>query len=127
MFKPFKVTLLPGIFYFAGTAIFHLCNWKLMPFYIFPDTISMAYQDKIIGVLALGWAFWAFQLYSSREPARWFILAGWFAWVYILLISFTPEVDSMTEGDTHPIYISLGLLCLYLLTLTISALKNKRW
>ena len=54
-----------GAFYMLLVSVSHLLYIKVPGLFVFPDTASYIYQDRLIGMLALGWSFW---LWTGIKP-----------------------------------------------------------
>ena len=107
-----------GAVYFLGVALAHVAMVKLPGLYVYYSVPSHGYQDKIIGILAFGWAVFLWAA-SANEAARKalrpaVITAGIGNLAGLILINVSPDMAAMsTPRDLAVFWIETGMLASY--------------
>jgi hypothetical protein len=102
-----------GAVYFAALGLAHLVGIKLPLLFIYYDIPSEAYQDRIIGALALGWALWFWR--EGKAVSRSLLLAGF---ITLFALAVNTALLGGLAGIQH--WLQLGLLGVYLVALASS-------
>lgn len=93
-------------------SVSHLLYIKVPGLFVFPDTASYIYQDRLIGMLALGWSFWLWTGIKNPESIRLLPFAG-----LISVITIWSEVlffpDLIDQGYQLPQYLAACLQTIY--------------
>jgi len=120
--KMIKLHLFGGSAYFLIAGMLHYSGTKWVGFYIFFDLPSQAYQDRLIAVLALGWA--AMYALAAVDPLKYFDLTWMLVLIggagllgtagNVLLTDFNRFSDT---GGTWPYWVQIFGLVFYILVL----------
>ncbi len=117
-----KLSLLAGSVYFLAVALAHLGQTKIPGLYIYFDLPSLAYQDTMIAILALGWSAFFLTAFTSPERNRGLIaailLSGAAAILGLCSINARPELHPAGGETSRSIYwLETAVLFLYWLWL----------
>ena len=126
--KYFKPPLFFGAVYFLLVGIVHAAGLKIPGLYIYFNVPSYAYQDKVIALLALGWA--AFFFNGIRNPSKGsiklLILIGAVALIMLCVINLTTDFAALS-GAVNPniFHLETGILFLYWIWLAWAYNRSK--
>lgn len=118
-----RLALVVGALYFLGVAVAHFTSFKVPGLYVYFNVPSHAYQDRIIGALALGWAILLFTAYGNplRNLAlvRGLVTAGACAVIALAAINATTDFEALAPtADVRIFWAEWAALLFYLLWLT---------
>jgi hypothetical protein len=126
-----KWLLLLGTVYFAATGLFHSIGLKIPMFYIYYNIPSYEYQDKLIAMLAFGWA--AFFFIASQAPGKFYliirtvIIVGAIALGSLLWINFTTDFHQLNPRANANMYsLEVIPLFIYWVALMIFAIRHEK-
>ena len=128
--KLLKWFLIFGALYFLAVSLVHMLAVKVPGLYIYFNIPSHIYQDRIISVLAFGWA--VFMMTASMQPIRYMpfikalLVAGIVAVIGLAAINLTTEFTELAT-DANPIFYwaPVGVLGLYLILLIVFYIRIK--
>ena len=131
MEKLLKGTLLIGAAFFLLVTVVHQLGFKIPGFYVYYDISSTRYQDKIISVLAFGWATYLFVAFLGPQKNSilvWAILlAGAVAILGLVWINLSFIYSESMPAEEVTVYwvdtIGLGFYWLCLLRAFRSATR----
>jgi len=118
--KNLKALLFSGAAYFFMVGCAHLVGWKIPGLYLYFNVPSLAYQDKIIALLAFGWAgfFYASFLNPTRNLVKSILFIGVVAIIILTVINLTTDFKSLgTSIDPRWFYGETAVLFVYWLSL----------
>ena len=121
-----KILLTCGAIYFLLMSIAHAIGLKIPGLFIYFNVPSQTYQDKIISLLAFGWAIFFFVATStmSRKLIKSIIVCGAVALAMLTFINLTTDFKSLHEKiDPKLFHVETIILGVYWLSLMI--LYNK--
>ena len=120
----FRLLLLAGGFYFSLVSTAHLIVWKVPGLYIYFNVPSTAYQDRIISLLAFGWAVFFFTgaaYPNNRALVRAILIAGAGAITGLCVINLVTDFDTHAPDINALVFwLESALLAIYWLSLVIS-------
>ena len=114
--KILKISLFCGAIYFFLVSITHLIGLKIPGLFIYYNVPSYSYQDRIISLLALGWAIFFFL--AAKDPHKQIIksilIIGAVAIAMLSFINFITDFASFSKM-INPVYFHFqtGLLFIY--------------
>jgi hypothetical protein len=118
--KSLKTLLLIGAAYFFAAGCAHLFEFKIPGLFIYFNVPSYPYQDKIISMLAFGWAgfFYAALLNPTKNLIKTILIIGAAAIMILTLIDLTTDFGSLGSGiDARWFYLETAALFIYWLGL----------
>ncbi len=124
-----KVSLFSGAVFFLLMAIAHAIGLKIPGLFIYFNVPSYGYQDKIISLLAFGWAtfFFAAAVNQSKILIKSIILIGAIALCMLTFINISTDFASLSEKINPDLFhIETGILFLYWIWLLLSYNKSRR-
>jgi len=91
-----------GAIYFALISIAHMFGWKVPIFFIYYNLPSFAYQDKLIALLAFGWAMFLYSGYKSTKAnelvaAKYIIISLYGAIVGLIIINSSTNFNALVR------------------------------
>jgi len=116
-------SLFSGAIYFFLVGIVHLLGTKIPPLFIYFNVPSLAYQDRIIAVLALGWGVFFLAGFSEVRQGRrglvpYLLVAGTLAVAGLFLNNAMTDFTALSTITTPLAYwIQVGGLLVYLVWL----------
>jgi hypothetical protein len=126
--RVFKILLLSGAVYFFAAACAHLFGAKIPGLYLYFNVPSYAYQDKIISLLAFGWAgfFYSAFLNPVKNLIKTILLIGAAAIMILVAINLTTDFKPLGKNiDTRWFYLETAVLFIYWLVLFAGYKKIK--
>ena len=122
-------SFLAGAIYFAGVAAMHLLGLKIPVFFVYFDVPSYAYQDSIIGSLALGWSVFLFAAFWAPEKnphlTKAVLIAGAGTLAGLALTNLRTDFSALAPGLDPTVYwLEVGGLCLYLAWLVVFYVRS---
>ncbi|MFC2169473.1 hypothetical protein ACFLRM_02755 [Acidobacteriota bacterium] len=126
--KTIKTPLFCGAIYFFLVAVAHVVGFKIPGLYIYFNVPSYVYQDKIISLLAFGWAifFYTAAIIQSKKLIKSILIAGFVALAMLIFINLTADFTSLPGSiNSQWFLLEAGLLFIYWLWLLLSYNKAK--
>jgi|ERR1035437_193341 hypothetical protein len=127
--KTIKILLFGGAMYFFLMAFVHAIGLKIPGLYIYFNVPSYPYQDKIISLLAFGWATFFFAVASNpvKRLVESILLSGAAAIIMLTYINLTTDFTGLS-GAIHPkwFYLQAAALFVYWLLLFWHYNKTKK-
>ena len=128
--KLLRGLLIFGALYFLAVSVVHMLAVKLPGLYIYFNMPSHIYQDRIISVLAFGWA--VFLMTLAPQPSRYMpfvkalLVAGTVAICGLAAINLTTEFETLAP-EFNPLFYwaPVAVLGLYMVLLMISYFRIK--
>jgi len=118
--KILKALLFIGAAYFFMVGCAHFMEWKIPGLYVYFNVPSLAYQDKIISLLAFGWAgfFYASFLSPTKNLIKSILFIGALAIILLTVINVTTDFKSLGRAiDPRWFHLETAVLFLYWLSL----------
>ena len=115
-----RLLLLAGGLYFALVSTAHLVGMKIPGLYIYFNVPSNAYQDRIISLLAFGWAVFFFT--GAADPdnkalVRGILIAGAGAIAGLCGINLATDFESLSPDIDMPVFwLEIAVLVIYWLS-----------
>jgi hypothetical protein len=124
-----KWSLAAGSIYFTLVSIAHLLNLKIPVLFVYFDVPSFAYQNRIIGLLSLGWAMFFFLGVKlvNRGLVRYIIfhlVSGVIGIAVFSVINLSSELRELVTGSMAPYWIAMAGLSGYLALLSFLYIMN---
>ena len=114
--KSIKFPLFCGSIYFLLIAIAHAIGLKIPGLFIYFNVPSYAYQNKIISLLAFGWAafFFTASITLSRPLIKSILIIGLAALAMLTCININTDFAALSEKiNPNLFHIETGILLLY--------------
>ncbi len=127
--KSMKLSLFCGAMFFLLIALAHAIGLKIPGLFIYFNVPSYSYQDKIISLLAFGWAtfFFAAAVNQSKILIKSIILIGAIALSMLTFINISIDFASLSEKiNPNLFHIETGILFFYWIWLLLSYNKIKQ-
>jgi len=126
-----KILLFSGFAYFFSLAIAHMIGWKVPALFIYFEVPSYAYQDKIISVLAMGWALFYLQAalnpQGQRTIIRGLLVSGGLALIGLSVMTIQTDLHRLNPAMNEPyIWYQIISLVLYFVLLLTAYKKTSR-
>lgn len=124
-----KPLLFLGATYFFAAGCAHLFEFKIPGLFIYFNVPSYSYQDKIISLLAFGWAgfFYAAALNPTKNLIKTILITGAAAIMILALIDLTTDFESLGNGiEAEWFYLETAVLFGYWSALALAYKQNKR-
>jgi len=124
-----RLLLLAGGVYFALVSAAHLIGMKVPGLYIYFNVPSTAYQDRIISLMAFGWA--VFFTTGAADPdnkalVRAILIAGAGAIAGLCVVNLTTDFESLSPDIYVPVFwLESTVLVIYWLSLVISYRRTR--
>lgn len=115
-----KISLIGGALYFTAIAMVHMVGLKVPGLYIYFNTPSFLYQDRIIGLLVFGWACFFWMISQQLHLARNVLLPLFVALCVLVLINVSTDFDGAArEVGTWPYWLIWSGMCIYAFVLLL--------
>ena len=127
--KSIKLPLLCGAIYFLLMSIAHAIGVKLPGLFIYFNVPSYTYQDRIISLLAFGWAafFFAAATTLSRTLIKSILIVGFFALAMLTFINLSTDFISMSEKiNPEWFHVEVLILFIYSIWLMLCYIRLKK-
>jgi len=127
--KILKFSILFGAIYFLSISIAHFFELKIPGLFVYFDVISFEYQNKIISMLAFGWAaffFLGFKLIDLKNNNLiiLYIITGAVAIFILIIINISSELARLIEHQSTIAYwMTTIILFVYLLWILVFYIK----
>ena len=124
-----RLLLLAGGVYFLLVSAAHLIGMKVPGLYIYFNVPSTVYQDRIISLLAFGWA--VFFTTGAADPdnkalVRAILIAGAGAIAGLCGINLATNFESLSPDIGMPVFwLEVAVLVIYWLSLVISYRRTR--
>jgi hypothetical protein len=118
--KILKALLFLGAAYFFMAGCAHLIGCKVPGLYLYFNVPSLSYQDKIISLLAFGWAgfFYTAFLNPTKDVIKTILFIGALAIIILTAINLTTDFKSLGQNiDPRWFHLETAVLFLYWLSL----------
>lgn len=123
--KIFAWSFVPGSIYFLLVSVVHMAQVKVPVLFVYFDVPSHAYQDRIISLLAFGWALFFYLAFKMVKWGKslWTVLqitSGAYGIMAFTLINSSGELTEKLEmATTLPYWIATAGLAVYLVWLMV--------
>ena len=119
-------SLFAGTLYFSAIAVVHMLGFKVPGLYIYFDVPSYEYQDRIISVLAFGWAMFFYVCARNAEMVWYVIISGVVALAGLSYINLSTDFSSLGgNASTSQYWLQTIALFFYVAWLVFCALRNR--
>ena len=126
-----KILLFSGFTYFFSLSIAHMAGWKVPALFIYFEIPSYTYQDKIISVLAMGWALFylqaAFNPQGQRTIIQVLLTSGGLALIGLAVMTLQTDFKNLNPAMSESfIWYQIITLALYFIALFTAYKKTSR-
>lgn len=122
-----KIALIGGTLYFLAIAMVHMIGLKVPGLYIYFNTPSFLYQDRIIGLLVFGWACFFWMISQQLHLARYVLLPLFVALGVLALINVSTDFEGAARDvGTWPYWLEWCGLCIYGIILLLLVRRYKK-
>lgn len=126
--KSIKLSLYCGAVYFFLMSIAHAVSFKFPGLFIYFNVPSYPYQDKIVSLLAFGWAMFFFTVAQNplKNLIRTLLICGGTALLMLTYINLSTDFVSLAKNiDPHWFNIEIIALFAYWFWLIVCYRKIK--